>query len=58
MLHFGIALNVTKWEQLDLHVGVGLSPGAADQFHWDRLFVHNSGEPALARQSGAEHIFG
>jgi hypothetical protein len=58
MLHFGTALKVTKREQLDLHVGVGLSPGEVINFIGIGYSFHNSGEPALARQSGAEHIFG
>jgi hypothetical protein len=32
LLHFGTALKVTKRQQLDFHVGVGLSPAAVDHF--------------------------
>jgi len=31
LLHFGTALKVTKRQQLDFHVGVGLSPAAVDE---------------------------
>jgi hypothetical protein len=30
LLHFGTALKVTNNQQLDFHVGVGLTPAAAD----------------------------
>ena len=31
LLHFGTALKVTNNQQLDFHVGVGLTPAAADR---------------------------
>jgi hypothetical protein len=32
LLHFGTALKIAKWQQVDFHVGVGLSSAAADHF--------------------------
>jgi len=32
LLHFGTALKVSKQQQIDFHVGVGLSSAAVDHF--------------------------
>jgi hypothetical protein len=32
LLHFGTALKIAKQQQIDFHVGVGLSSAAVDHF--------------------------
>jgi hypothetical protein len=46
LLHFGTALKIAKRQQIDIHVGVGLSCRCGP-FHRDWLFVQISGVAAL-----------
>jgi hypothetical protein len=50
LLHFGTAVKITKQQQIDFHVGVGLSSAAVDHLT-GRVLVPLSGDPSLGEFS-------